>query len=47
MEKLGFNLNLAPVLDIKRFEDNHAIGDRAFSRDKEEVFQKGYAYYKQ
>ena len=47
MEKMGFNLNLAPVLDIKRFEDNHAIGDRAFSRDKEEVFENGLTYFKQ
>ena len=47
MEKLGFNLNLAPVLDIKRFEDRHAIGDRAFSRDKEEVFENGLTYFKQ
>ena len=47
MGKLGFNLNLAPVLDIKRFEDRHAIGDRAFSRDKEEVFENGLTYFKQ
>ncbi len=29
----GINVNFAPVLDIKRFEDNHAIGNRAFGND--------------
>lgn len=47
MHNLGFNLNLAPVLDIKRFPDDHVIGDRAFSEDKEIVFQKGQEYFEQ
>lgn len=34
----GINMNYAPVLDIKRFEDNHAIGNRAYSENKETVF---------
>lgn len=25
LKKSGFNINFSPVLDIKRFEDNHAI----------------------
>ncbi len=29
----GINVNFAPVLDIKRFEDNHAIGNRALGND--------------
>lgn len=37
----GFNMNFAPVLDIKRFDDGQAIGDRAFSENKEEVIKYG------
>ena len=33
LSKIGINMNFAPVLDVKRFADNHAIGDRAFSND--------------
>lgn len=47
LNKTGFNLDFAPVLDIKRFEDKHAIGDRAFSDDKEEVINAGIAYMKE
>lgn len=43
----GINMNFAPVLDIKRFEDNHAIGDRCFSEDKEEIIKYGIASIKQ
>ena len=39
--KSGFNLNFAPVLDIKRFEDKTAIGDRSFGTDKELVTKCG------
>lgn len=44
LEKTGFNLNFAPVLDIKRFENNHAIGDRAFSEDFNIVTKCGLIY---
>lgn len=37
----GFNMDFAPVLDIKRFGDGQAIGDRAFSENKEEVIKYG------
>lgn len=37
----GFNMDFAPVLDMKRFNDGQAIGDRAFSEDKEEVIKYG------
>ncbi len=47
LSSLGFNFNLAPVLDIKRFPDNHAIGDRAFSEDKNEVSKCGITYMKE
>ena len=34
---LGFNMNLAPVLDLKNYEDNHYIGDRAFSNSPKRI----------
>lgn len=44
LRKTGFNFNFAPVLDIKRFKENHAIGDRAFSKDVDEVCKCGIIY---
>ena len=44
--KSGFNLNFAPVLDIKRFEDKTAIGDRSYGIDKEFVANCGIAAMK-
>lgn len=41
LKDLGINMNFAPVLDIKNFSENHAIGDRAFSSNKEEVAKFG------
>ena len=41
LSSVGINLNFAPVLDIKRFNNNHAIGDRAFSDEIEQI--KKYA----
>lgn len=46
LNKLGINMNFAPVLDIKRFKDNHAIGDRAYSENIEEVSKYGIDYIK-
>ena len=46
LNRLGFNMNFAPVLDIKRFSDNHAIGDRAFSENIDEVAEYGIEYMK-
>lgn len=37
----GINMNFAPVLDIKRFDDNHAIGNRCYGETKEEVMENG------
>lgn len=39
LKKSGFNLNFAPVLDIKRFDDGHPIGDRCYGKTKEEVVE--------
>ena len=33
----GFNMDYSPVLDIQRFEDSHAIGDRCYGKNAEEV----------
>ncbi len=44
LHKLGINMDFAPVLDIKRFDDNHAIGDRAYSENIEEVSKYGIEY---
>lgn len=37
LKKSGVNLNFAPVLDIKRFGDDHALGDRCYGENKEDV----------
>ena len=41
LKSAGINMNFSPVLDIKRFEDNHAIGDRSYGTTKEEVTEYG------
>lgn len=46
LKKSGYNLNFAPVLDIKRFENNHAIGDRCYGENKENVAKYGMAFMK-
>ncbi|MBR3163277.1 MAG: beta-N-acetylhexosaminidase [Clostridia bacterium] len=37
----GINMNFAPVLDIKRFKNKHAIGDRCYSDNKDDVIKYG------
>lgn len=46
LNKTGIDMDFAPVLDIKRFKDNHAIGDRAYSEKVEEVTKYGIEYMK-
>ena len=41
LKKSGVNLNFAPVLDIKRFQDGHALGDRCYGENKEDVTRYG------
>lgn len=41
LKKSGININFAPVLDIKRFEDKHALGDRCYGENKEDVTKYG------
>lgn len=47
LKKSGIHLNFAPVLDIKRFPDLHAIGDRSFGTSKEEIMKNSSAYIKE
>lgn len=37
LKKMGISMDYAPVFDIRRFEKDHAIGDRCYGKDKEEV----------
>jgi len=37
LKETGYNMNFAPVLDIKNFENNHSIGDRCFGSNAEDV----------
>lgn len=37
LKETGISMNYAPVLDIMRFKENHAIGDRCYGKNKEEV----------
>ena len=47
LKNSGFNMNFAPVLDIKRFDENQAIGDRSFSDNKDDVIKYGITTMKQ
>ncbi len=44
LNKTGINMNFSPVLDIKRFPDNHAIGDRAYSDKIDDIINYGSIY---
>lgn len=46
LKQSGYHVNFAPVLDMKRFKDNHAIGDRSYGEKKEEVASYGIAFMK-
>lgn len=41
LQETGVNLDYAPVLDIKRFPNEHAIGDRCYGENKEDVVKYG------
>lgn len=41
LKSSGISMNFSPVLDIKRFEDNHAIGDRCYGKTSSEVIEYG------
>lgn len=37
LNKTGITMDYAPVFDIRKFEENHPIGDRCYGENKEEV----------
>ncbi len=39
LSETGINLNFAPVLDLKKFDGKHVIGNRAFSSDPKKVYK--------
>ena len=47
LKESGFNMDFAPVLDIQRFEDGHAIGDRCYGKNAEEVSKNGIQIMKE
>lgn len=47
LHETGISMNYAPVLDIRRFEENHAIGDRCYGETKEEVIKYGIEVMKE
>lgn len=46
LRESGINMDFAPVLDVKRFEDGHAIGDRSFGESADNVIKYGLEYFK-
>ena len=47
LNKSGISMNYGPVLDIKRFKENHAIGDRCYGETKEVVEKYGIEVMKE
>lgn len=47
LKQTGISMNFAPTLDIRRFEENHPIGDRCYGKNKEEVSKYGIEVMKQ
>ena len=47
LAKSNININFAPVLDIKRFPDNHPIGDRCFGENASLVIKNTLPYLKE
>lgn len=37
LNETGISMDYAPILDIRRFEEKHAIGDRCYGENKEDV----------
>lgn len=41
LKQTGISMNYAPTLDIRRFEESHAIGDRCYGKNSEDVSKFG------
>lgn len=46
LRAIGFNMDLAPVLDVHTRGENPVIGDRAFGRDPETVSRMAIAFWR-
>lgn len=47
LTKTGISMNYSPVLDIKNFKEDHAIGDRCYGENKEDVSKYGMEFMKE
>ena len=47
LDKTGISMDYAPILDIRRFKEKHAIGDRCYGENKEDVEKYGIEVMKQ
>lgn len=47
LKSFGICMNYAPVLDIKRFDEDHAIGDRCYGGNKNDVSKYGIEFMKE
>lgn len=47
LKQTGISMDYAPTLDIRRFGEQHAIGDRCYGKNKEEVSKYGIEVMKQ
>lgn len=47
LKSFGIFMNYSPVLDIKRFEEGHAIGDRCYGENKKDVSKYGIEFMKE
>lgn len=47
LSETGISMDYAPILDIRRFEEKHAIGDRCYGENKEDVEKYGIEVMKQ
>lgn len=47
LKETGISMNYAPVLDIKRFNEEHPIGDRCYGENKEDVIEYGIKVMKE
>lgn len=47
LTKTGISMNYSPVLDIKNFEERHAIGDRCYGENKDDVSKYALEFMKE
>lgn len=47
LRKTGITMDYAPVLDIKNFEERHAIGDRCYGKNKDDVSKYAVEFMKE